>query len=91
MFYTANGLGPFQKANQGARQPSEPRSIELWTRWLIDPKGWVLTINELMCGLDALIDKTSCEYQAWGEKSMSLDTRAGLLEHLMHLFVPCLI
>ena len=50
----ANGLGPFRKPNRGARQPRGPRSIELWAQWLIDSKGWVLTINELMRGIDAL-------------------------------------
>ena len=32
MFCTANGPGPFRKANRGAQQPGEPRPIELWAR-----------------------------------------------------------
>ena len=53
-FCMAKGPVPFRKANRGAQQPGGPRPIELWARWLIDPKSWVLTISELMCVLDAL-------------------------------------
>ena len=35
----ANGLGPFRKANRRAKQPGEPKPIELWAHWLIDPKS----------------------------------------------------
>ena len=53
-FRTANGPKSFRKANRGAQQSGEPRPIELWARWLIDPKSWVLTISELTRVLDAL-------------------------------------
>ena len=55
-FRTANGSGPFRKANGGSQQLGRPSPIELWAWWLIDPKSWVLTINELTHVLDALED-----------------------------------
>ena len=67
-FCTANGPVPFRKANRGAQHPGGPRPIELWARWLIDSKSWVLTISELPRVLDALEDETYCKYQAWGEE-----------------------
>ena len=53
-FRTANGPKSFRKANRRTQQPGGPRPIELWARWLIDPKSWVLTISELTRVLDAL-------------------------------------
>ena len=38
-FLTADGPGPFQKANRGAQQLEGPKPIKLWAGWLIDPKS----------------------------------------------------
>ena len=49
----------------------------------------MLIISKLMRVLDALLDKTSCEYQMWGERSTPLGTKADMLAYLMHLSGPC--
>ena len=61
-FRTAKGPKPFRKENQGTQQPGGPKPIELWARWLIDLKSWVLTISLLMRVLNALEDETYYEY-----------------------------
>ena len=58
------GPKPFQKANLGTQQSDGPMSIGLTALWLIDPKSWMLTINELIFFLGALVDEMFCEYQA---------------------------
>ena len=77
-FRTANGPGPFRKANRRAQQLGGPRPRELWLQWLIDLKSWVLTISELTHILDALKVETYYEYQAWGERRTSPDNVADL-------------
>ena len=41
-FRTAKGPKSFRKENQGTQQPGGPKPIELWARWLIDPKSGCL-------------------------------------------------
>ena len=38
----------------------------------------MLTISKLMLVLDALLDKTSCEYQTWGERITPLGTEVDM-------------
>ena len=46
----------FRKANPRAQRADEPRPIGLRTLWLA-PRGWLLTIKELLCLLGALADE----------------------------------